>query len=321
MLVDAGPPRDRGLSKRRFLRDPWLVQRWARIATIFAMTSICAPARASDVDLACARLSPGQADELRARIKLILRSATDAPRSILVACDAQRAWVVWNAPPPELLETPGDGELVEALLDAIEKRAQRSPHAEAPAPKPRARPVPTSPHETPTWEQRVPPVEPPKPFVESGGMGLALAGELLRGPLGSALGPRLDIGVGWGPWSLQLTESARFARTDTGSSALLYDLGAGVGWGAPFSRKHPLGAALLGGSEWLHVHGHTVTTGFAALDLRAALPVGPLSIALGVEGRARFSPQSVSERESVEGPRWSGLLFLGGVLLVEPSSR
>lgn len=288
------------------------------IATILAMTSICARGEASEIDLACARLGPEQADELRARIKLILRSAAEAPKSILVACDSARSWVVWNAPPAELLEAPGDGELVEALLDAIEKRARRGAETPPARREPPRRAVPTSPHEVPTWEERPPPPEPPKPFVESGGMGLGLSAELLSDELGPALGPRLDIGVGWGPWSLQLTESARFSQTRRGDSTLLYDLGAGVGWGAPFSREHPLGAALLGGSEWFNVKGHTVTTGFAELGLRAALPMGPLSLALGLEGRLRFDPEYVGERADVQVPRWSGLLFVEGVLLVEP---
>jgi hypothetical protein len=92
----------------------------------------------------------------------------------------------------------------------------------------------------------------------------------------------------------------------------------GAGWGAPFSRPHAIGAALLLGNEWFNVNGHTVTTRFAELGLRAAVPAGPLSIALGVEGRYRFTPEYVGEKVDVQVPRWSGMLFLSGVLLVEP---
>jgi len=297
------------------------VRRWAQVATFLAMTSICAVAGASEIDLACGRLGAEQADELRARVKLILRSAEEAPRSILVACDAGRAWVVWNAPPPELIDATGEGALVESLLDAIERRARGERPARPHPAKPRPRAIPTSPHETPTWEQPVKRPEPPPPLVESGGIGVALAAELLAGKLSPAVGPRLDIGVGWGPWSLQLMESARFARTDLGQSSLFYDLGAGVGWGAPFSRQHPVGAVVSGGSEWFNVKGHTVTTGFASLGARAALPVGALSLALGLEGRLRFAPQYVGEVIDIKVPRWSGLLFLEGVLLVEPAPR
>lgn len=280
------------------------------------MTSIC---EAAEVDSACARLSAAQADEVGARVKLLLRSRSDAPRSILVACDHSRAWVVWNGPPAEILDVSSEGTLVEALLDAIEQRVERAPAEPAPAPAAKPRPLPTSPHEAPTWGERAPLIEAPKPLVESGGIGIGLLGELLGDGLGPALGPRLDIGVGWGPWSLQLSESARFARSDAGSSAFLYDLGGGLGWGAPFSRAHPIGAALLGGGEWFHIEGHTVTTGFASLGLRGALALGALSLALGVDGRLRFAPQHVGERVDVQVPRWSGLVFVEGVLLVEPA--
>jgi hypothetical protein len=278
---------------------------------------------AAEVAVACARLDAAETDEVRARVKLILRTASEPPRSLLLACDAERAWVVWNVPPAELLDAPQGVSLVESMLDAIERRARRvEPPVGPPPPRaPKPRRIPVSPHETPTWEAPVTPPASPRPLVESGGMGVGLAGELLGGRLPYALGPRLDIGVGWGAWSLQLTESARFARTKSDDSALLYDLGAGFGWGAPFSRRHLLGASLASGGEWFNVEGHTVTTGFSALGARAALPVGAFSISLGLEGRLRWSPQHVGETVDVRVPRWSGLLVLEGVLLVEPPAR
>lgn len=291
---------------------------WATVATILTMTSICA---ATEIDVACERLSAEQADELRARIELLLRARDVLPQTILVACDAKRAWVVWNAPPAELLEVTDEGAMVEALIDAIERRATRVSGAPSEASRPANRPAPTSPHESPTWAARAPIEEGPRALVESGGIGLGLVTEILAKPLGPALGPRLDIGVGWGPWSLQLTESARFARSVGHGSALFYDLGAGFGWGAPFSRTQAFGAAVIVGGEWFNVEGHTVTTGFASLGTRGAIEAGPLSIALGLDGRLRFVPQYVGERVDVRVPRWSGLVFLEGVLLVEPAGR
>lgn len=285
------------------------------------MTSICARARASEIWLSCARLEAEQTDELKARAKLLLRSSAGAPSSILVACDEKRSWVVWNGPPAEVLDVRSEGDLVEALLDAIDKRVRAStaaPSASAPT-SPRTKTAPPSPHETPTWEMRdAAQVREPGPLVESGGLGVGLIGESPTARLGPALGPRLDVGVGWGPWSLQLTESARFANTRGGDSAFLYDVGGGVGWGAPFSRQHPIGAALTAGNEWFNVRSNTLASGFIAFGLRGAAPVGPLAIALGIEGRFRFASRRFNDAD-VQIPRWSGLLFLEGVLLVEPA--
>ena len=291
---------------------------WATVATILTMTGICG---AAEIDVACERLSTEQADELRARAELLLRTRDDPPRAILVACDATRAWVVWNAPPAEVLDVAGEGSIVEALIDAIEGRAARVSSTAPTTPRSATRPTQASPHESPTWEARAPIQHGATPGVEGGGSGRGLVTEAFAKPLGPALGPRLDIGVGWGPWSLQLSESARFARTTRASSALFYDVGAGIGWGAPFSRARFFGAAVVAGGEWFNVEGHTVTTGFASLGARGALEAGPLSVALGLEGRLRFTPQYVGERVDVRVPRWSGLLFLEGVLLVEPARR
>lgn len=288
---------------------------WALLGVGLAAAS----ARAAEIDVACPRLDAEHADELRARVKLVLRSSAESPKSILVACNDSRAWVVWNGPPAEFLDVPADTELVEALLDAIDRRARGKPVARK-SPKPRARrgPIPTSPHETPTWERAEAPEPPPKPLVESGGIGLALVSELLGAPLEPTLGPRLDIGVGWGPWSLQLAESARFGNTKSGEATLFYDLGAGFGWGAPFSRRYLFGAVLFGGSEWFNVESHTTVTGFGTLGLRAAVPMGAFSLAFGLDGRYRFSPQHVGDRVDVATPHFSGLVFVEGLLLVEP---
>jgi len=61
---------------------------------VLALTSFARLAAATEIDVDCTRLGPKQTDEMRARAKLILRSADPPPRSLLVACDAARAWIV-----------------------------------------------------------------------------------------------------------------------------------------------------------------------------------------------------------------------------------
>lgn len=99
---------------------------WALLGVGLAAAS----ARAAEIDVACPRLDAEHADELRARVKLVLRSSAESPKSILVACNDSRAWVVWNGPPAEFLDVPADTELVEALLDAIDKRARQAGRAQ-----------------------------------------------------------------------------------------------------------------------------------------------------------------------------------------------
>lgn len=290
------------------------------IATFLVASGICASAQAAEIDMDCPRLDAKAKDELSARVRLALRSAEFPPRSLLVACDAERAWIVWDGPPLELLQVDNDGSLVERALDTIERRLREGPARPAPKPRPKPKKPARWGHDEPTFEKPAPrPVEPsPRHEHATGGLGLGMSGEYLKEPLQSCYGPRLDVGVGWRAFSFQLSESARFGRTVRDDSTFFYDISFGAGWGAPFARELPVGAIVSTGVEWFNVASHTVSSGIASVGLRGALPFGPLALSIGVDGRFRFASQYVGETVDVSTQRFSVLGLVEGVLLVDP---
>jgi hypothetical protein len=289
--------------------------------------SLARVAAATEIDVECPRLDAKGADETRARAKLLLRSTETPPRSLLVACDAERAWVVWDGPPLELLQVKQSDNVVEATLDALDARLRLGPKApptsDAPEQtKPPALPAPT-PNETPIFSAPLrQPTEPRSVGARTiGGLGVGLSSEYLGATLGATFGPRLNIGVGWNQFSLALAESARLGKADRGDSAFFYDLSAGVGWGAPFATELPVGVVLASGVEWFNVGSHTVTSGISTLGLRGSLPLGSLALTAGVEGRVRYVPQYIGETVDLRMPWLSAMFLLEGVLLVEPVGR
>jgi len=290
-------------------------------------------ARATEIDVDCPRLDARGADEVRARAKLVLRATDTPPRSLLIACDVERAWIVWDGPPLELLQVPTRDNVVEATLDALDARLRKGPTpaasaaasvGEQPSTPPVAprTPAPTA-HETPTFGPRTrDPVEPrPVAARPIGGLGLGVAAEYFTSPMTPAAGPRLDIGVGWNELSLALFESARFGSVREEGRTFFYDVAAGVGWGAPYAHDMPLGAVLASGVEWFNIGSHTATTGISTLGLRGAIEIGALSLMLGVDGRFRYAPQYFGETVDVRLPRFSVMTVVEGVLLVQPPSR
>ena len=315
-----GTPGSGGLSKVLVLCDSRRVRIAPAIATILVASSICAPAWAAEIDFDCARLDAKAKDELSARVRLALRSAEFPPRSLLVACDAERAWIVWDGPPLELLQVDPDGSLVERALDTIEKRLREGPARPSSKPRGDAHGSVRWGHDEPTWEKPASRASEPSPRHEhaTGGLGVGMSGEYSAKPLRPSVGPRLDVGVGWRNFSFQLGESARFGKSAGGDSTFFYDISFGGGWGAPFARELPVGAVLSMGVEWFNVASHTVSSGIGSLGLRAALPVGPLSLCIGVDGRFRFKSQYIGETVDVLVPRFSVLGLVEGVLLVDP---
>ena len=308
------------LSKPAILCDPPNVRFAGAIATILSLR-VFALRRGLRRRRRLPRLDAKQSEELRARVRLALRTAGRAPRSLLVACDEERAWVVWDGPPLELLPVKGDANLVEATLDTLEIRAREGPPSratdtapEGTGPKPPATPSPA--REVPIFVHMPPAPQPERP-VAAGGAGVGFSFEYLGSNLDPASGPRLDLGVGWGPWYVTLGESARFT-SKSGEGLMLFDLGGGFGYGAPFTPGRLLGASLTSGMEWFSIGSHSESTGIATLSLRLAPELDSFAIAVGVDARVRFNPEYIGQTVDAAPPRWSGLLVIEGVLWAEP---
>jgi hypothetical protein len=288
------------------------VRRFAALGVLLAAGAVCERAEATELTVACTRLEPDAAEELRARLRLTLREHSHPPTALIVACDSERAWVIWKGPPLEMLPVSSDGEVREAVLDVVELRLR-----EPAEPTPRK----PSPNEVPSWERPEPPPPPSRPAAPTGGLGTGLVVEPLGAPFGTVVGPRLDIGIGWAPFTLVAWESPRFGQRALGDDTFFFSLEGGVAWGAPYVRSYLIGAALTGGAEWFSVAGSTHLSGAATLGLRGALPVGPLWLWLGLDGRTRFSPATAQDASGGTLPRYSAALSLGLLLTVEVPSN
>lgn len=300
------------LFKRRAIGQfPWV--RWVPAAAIcLGLFAISPRAFAVNIEVDCERLSDKDAEELSARARLTVRSLKKLPHSLLFACDADHAEVVWNGPPLELIRVKNEGSLLEGFLDALELRTRG-----ALRPKKSRVPKPT-PGETPTWDPEQP--TPPKPIPASpnGGFGVGVVTEFTGDEKTTPqLGPRLDVALGKNPLSITLGESVRFGKARGQFDTFLFDVGAGVAWGAPFNRGYPLGAVAGMGIEWFSANSSTQTSGTATLGLRGAVTLVPFALWLGVDGHMRFSPQYIGEDVNIRMPRYSVLASIGVVLLVE----
>ncbi len=182
-------------------------------------TALALPARAADVRFDCPRLDARQNEELAARVRLALRSSKTPPEAILVACDPLRAWVVWNGPPLELVQVREDGNLIEAVLDAIETRVREGSQGKSVAPPPAPEPEKSIespkplPHETPSLE-RPARVLPEKPYEAVGGLAVGGTAELPSDPLSLMAGPRLDVALGHGESARGGTDVRHAKHTD-----------------------------------------------------------------------------------------------------------
>ncbi len=291
------------------------MRRLAKTAAFLGVFAVSTRAAAVEINVDCARLGQKDAEELRARARLTVKNAKKLPRSLLFACDGESSQVVWDGPPLELIRVKDDASLLEAFLDALEARTRITGRVVR-GTEPNRIPPPT-PGETPTWEepQEAPPPE--TPALPNGGFGLALAIETTGEPLGPQIGPKLDVALGKNPFAMTIWESARLGRARDRYDTFLFDVGAGVAWGAPFNSGYPVGAVVGGGLEWFSVASSTQSTATLAAGLRGAVTVSPFALWLGVDGRRRFTPESAGELVDVKVPRYSLIVSIGVVLLVE----
>jgi len=168
--------------------------------------------------------------------------------------------------------------------------------------------------------ERLPPRAPAERGLE-GGIGVGLATELWEGAM--LAGPRLDVGIATGrKIAFVMGEGARFGvGTPDLGQVMVFDLEAGVAFGAPYQARSAFGAVLLGGAERLAVSsgrfaegGIWTWTAMLSLGARASLALGPFDGWLGAEGIVRSKTLQTDGPNGVTIPSLALLLSIGAFL-------
>ncbi len=306
----------------------------------FAALLLAAPAHGSTVEVRCARLATESRAELQARARLLLLGAGLRSARIGVDCRSSASQLVWvDGTRTKIDETSG---LVEGALDAIENRIARAKLAEA-AREPPDRPAPTSAPtpaaaELPDGDAQSPfgsgsgpgsdvaPPERPAPRSSGekdleGGVGFATGVELWSGSV--LVGPRLDVGLGMTRgFAFVIGESARFGvgSPDLGQ-VMVFDLQAGLAFGAPYQARTAVGVVALVGAERLAISSGRFAEGgvwtwsaTASLGVRGSVALGPIDGWVGAEGILRSATLGTDGPNGISIPALSGLICVGGFL-------
>jgi hypothetical protein len=267
-------------------------------------------ALAQPVAVDCLRLEAEQVEELRARIRLALRSAASGarPAALRLSCDGDGGPVhlLWEGAFRERLPVDPSEGVIEGALDALERRL-----AEPPSRPPADAVVAPSPS---------PPAEP-----RAGGLGAGARFEPIAGPV--YVGPRLDFGFPIGPLCLIALTSIRTAPKDT----VLVGGELGIALGAPYRSDWNLGVAASIGIEALSAissrggpdSSRWANAPVASIGPRGALSVGRTSFWLGIDWRPRLSELSIGDPEVTLGRNSIGISagILFGLDLTERKRR
>jgi hypothetical protein len=314
------------------------------ICGFVAALLLAAPARASMVDVRCARLPVEARAELQARARLLLLGAGLRTAHIGVDCSTSVSHLVWvDGTKTKIDETSG---LVEGALDAIENRIARTRLAQAakeippdppaataakePSPEtPAAAELPDgdaqSPFGTGSRNEPAAPERPtPKPAAErglEGGVTFATGLELWSDSM--LVGPRLDVGLGMTRGlAFVIGESARFGvgSPDLGQ-VMVFDLQTGLALGAPYQARTAIGVIALVGAERLAISSGRFAEGgvwtwslTGSFGVRGSVALGPIDAWVGAEAILRSATLGTDGPTGVSIPPLSGLICVGGFL-------
>jgi hypothetical protein len=255
---------------------------------------------------------------------------------LALSCTQEEA--TWRA--AEWGELPIDEKngLVEGALEALGEHLSDTTSAE-----PNSKSAPSAPLDPPRPARTLEPDPPQRVFSaqraferrpSTGGVGLGVSLEHWADFGRWAPGPRLDVGVGSGPWALVSSEATLLSGTQRRVEQslreydlVLFDVGVSGHWGAPFSSSFPLGAGLGLFGEWFAARGEArdprVATRFVpklAASLCAAENLGPFSLWGGLRLGYRLADPTLAPPISAGLPRVS-LVFQLGVLAVADEAR
>jgi hypothetical protein len=302
------------------------------VRALLACSLTVATSHATALGLGCDRLDAEQADELSARLRLLLQTwPGDPPARVTLDC-RERLATISVVGSTTVRETVDESHgLVEGVLDAVERIAEREAAVRAAFARKPSEATPAPPSDEAAESDESASSEPGEPLpaaapaasrsAHAGGVGVGATLEVAPAPVGMLLGPRLDVAVGSGPVAVSLSESLRWGST--GEHRLrAFDVTAGLGYGAPFVADHLLGAQLQLGVEWLSVGVDRLTrlteaSTMAALGLRGAQQLGPLSLWVGLDLRLRFRQLGLAPPVGARLARVAPQLSIGGVFLAD----
>lgn len=285
------------------------------------------PAGGAEPDLeivvSCAELSPERADELTARIRLLVHSApAPRPDRLHVECRQGQGQVLGRWSGQVRAQTFEDAASdIEPVLNAVDELLAGAAQPEPP-PEPVAElPEASAPEPEPEpLEQEPAPAAAPAKTRTIGGVAFGGVFEPWPDRADSGVGPRLDLAWGAASWAVTSIETLRFGSTPS-HRLLSFDALIGVSWGAPFGPE-PIGAHVGIGGEWFSASSQrptgerTASTAFADLGVRLARPIGPVVLWVGPHGRYRFKELALAEPIDARLRRWSVALSVGVALRV-----
>ncbi|MBN1611974.1 MAG: hypothetical protein JW940_35410 [Polyangiaceae bacterium] len=307
---------------------------WAAVA-VLAVSSAARAQSATQLLIDCPELRTTQADEFRARARLLINSSRTEhrPQRVQLHCTVEGIRLLLD----QTDAAPVDRRLgiVEGALDALQAaldrrsvaaEAGRNPspvearhtrHTAPPARTVLRRDVSSEPHDPRVQRLRERSAERVRPWA-IGGLGLGLTLEPLSTPLDFGIGPRLDVALGAGRVALVASEALRLTVGPEPDAKLL-DAQAGVGYGAPFAYGEHWGAMIVVGLQWLVLptRDQTLQTHVVGLALRSATELGPTNLWLGLDGLLRTSPPRSDDGTPVVLPPASLLLCIGGFFVAQ----
>jgi hypothetical protein len=268
----------------------------------------------------CPEATDEQTEELEARLKLLIHARSErAPARVVVRCADDEVRVVVVGEGSVRVRADTSFGLVDGVLDAVERALGRAEPLDAgddPLEGTSAQGeddgVP-APHE--------PLDEAPSEPRDAGGVGVGVTSEYAFAPIGTLIGPRLDLAVGSGPYAASLAETLRFSSA-RGRGVLDFDVMAGFGFGAPFAANYDFGAHVAFGVEWFSAgierRRLTDSTPVGQLSVRLAWPLGRFTLWAALDVRARFGTLSLGDPIDARLARVTPFLTLGGAILADP---
>jgi hypothetical protein len=291
-------------------------------------------AHAEPVVVNCPGMPPDVVGQLETRATQLFNEAGMPAAQVHLECNESGVWLEWFD--HSRAQVDQSGGLVPGVVALIENRLAQE-RGTAPSAAPATAGAVVSPETSPATE--IPPSEPlpgsselgpegeastgPRPeryHGAEGGIGLSMTTEFGVGSAATALGPRLDIGIGPpGPVAVVLGEGVLFGVGSEGSSEIfMLDLMAGAGIGAPFKTRQGFGAVALVGAERMaamnsasEVNGQSNWTAVFDIGARGSVAFGSTNLWLGADAIFRTSDFQLGGPNGTRIPTTSIIASLG----------